>query len=235
MPKALGGTEVSPYRARERRSPVIRGGVVFGSILPKEARFFELFRQQAAKNVEGCKAFQTMLGDLEHAPEHSRRIKDLEHEGDVITHKTIELLHKTFITPFDRDDMHRLMSRLDDVLDFVEASSQRVYLYGITKATDPARELAVLVVSSAELVEKAVRGLENLKEPEAIRETCMEINRVEHEADAILHSAVAALFRDETDIKTLIKWKEIYDYLETATDRCEDVANIIEGMVLEQA
>lgn len=205
------------------------------NVLPKEARFFDLFRQQAAKNVEGCKQFQIMLGDLDHAPEHQRKIKDLEHEGDVITHKTIEMLHKSFITPFDRDDMHRLMSKLDDVLDFVEASAQRVYLYGITKATDPARELAVLVVHAAELVEKAVKGLENIKEPEVIRETCIEINRVEHEADSVLHAAVAALFRDETDIKLLIKWKEIYDYLETATDRCEDVANIIEGMVLEQA
>ncbi len=208
---------------------------VFRNILPKEDRFFVLFRQQAAKAVEGCKAFQTMVGDLEHAVEHQKRIKDLEHEGDVITHKTIELLHKTFITPFDREDMHRLMSRLDDILDFVEASAQRVYLYGISRPTAPCRELAATVVSSAELVEKAVRELEHIKNPQAILETCIEVNRVENEADTILRTAVAALFRDEQDIKMLIKWKEIYDFLETATDRCEDVANIIEGIVLEHA
>jgi predicted phosphate transport protein (TIGR00153 family) len=208
---------------------------VFRNILPKESRFFDLFRQQAAKAVEGCKAFQAMLADLDHAVEHQKKIKDLEHEGDVITHRTIELLHKTFLTPFDREDMHRLMSRLDDILDFVEAAAQRVYLYGITSATSPSRELAATVVSAAELVEKAIHALERIKDPQAVLETCVEINRVENEADSILRTAVASLYRDEQDIRLLIKWKEIYDYLETATDRCEDVANIIEGIVLEHA
>ena len=208
---------------------------MFRNILPKEERFFALFREQAAKGVEGCKAFQVMLSDLDHAVEHQKRIKDLEHEGDVITHKTIELLHKTFITPFDRDDMHRLMSRLDDVLDFIEAAAQRVYLYGITKATVHSRELAATTVQSAQLVEKAIQGLERIKEPQAILETCIEVKRVENDADQILRTAVAELFRDEQDIRLLIKWKEIYDFLETCTDRCEDVANIIEGIVLEHA
>ena len=208
---------------------------MFRNILPKETRFFDLFRQQAAKAVEGCKAFQTMLMDMGNVVEHQKHIKDLEHEGDLITHRTIELLHKTFLTPFDRDDMHRLMSRLDDILDFVEAASTRVYLYGIVQATPPARELAATVVSAAELVEKAIQGLEHIQDADRILATCIEINRVENDADSILRNAVASLFRDEQDIRMLIKWKEIYDYLETATDRCEDVANIIEGIVLEHA
>jgi hypothetical protein len=162
-----------------------------------------------------------------------RRISDIEHETDTITHRCVEALHKTFITPIDRDSIHRLITRMDDVMDYVEAAAERVELYELTTMTSDARDLADVLHRSAQQVELAVRGLRTLKDPQATLKLCIDINRLENEADAILRRSVARLFKEEKDPIIVIKWKEIYENLENASDRCEDVANIIEGVILE--
>jgi predicted phosphate transport protein (TIGR00153 family) len=208
---------------------------MFARLATRESKFFDLFSGSADLIVKAAGEFRVMLDDLSQVEKYSKNIKDLEHRADEITHTTIELLHKTFITPLDREDIHQLITELDDILDFIEAASQRIYLYGITHVTPEAIELADVCVTSAEFVQKAIYGLRNLKNPELVIKNCVEINRLENEADQLLRAGMAKLFRDEPDTRQLIKLKEIYELLETVTDRCEDVANVIEGIVLEYA
>ncbi len=208
---------------------------VFTQLVPREARFFDHFREMADLIVQGAKEFQDLAADIHQIERRSKSIKAIEHKADEITHRTMELLHRTFITPLDREDIHVLISRLDDILDFIEAASQRIFLYGITETTPEIRELARVCVLSAEQVRKAVYGLSNLTQSDLIIQACVEINRLENEGDQVLRAGIAKLFRDEPDTRQLIKIKEIYELLETVTDRCEDVANVIEGIVLEYA
>ena len=167
----------------------------------------------------------------------AERIKQIEHECDEITHAVVEGLHRTFITPIDRNDIYRLITKMDDIMDFVEAAADRFALYEIPKGpmTKEAIDLARCLVSSAEHVLGATNGIRDLKRPNGILEHCIEINRLENVADSILRGALARLFREEKDPIAVIKWKEIYETLESATDRCEDVANIIEGVLLENS
>jgi uncharacterized protein Yka (UPF0111/DUF47 family) len=185
---------------------------MFGRLLPRETSFFDFFERHAALTVEGTKEFLSMVSTGANVEGKAKRIKEIEHETDVITHHCVEALHKTFITPIERDDIHRLITKMDDVMDFVEAAAERISLYEISQMTQEVKDLADVLVRAAE----EVFGLEN-------------------DADAILRKAVARLFKEERDPITIIKWKEIYEFLEVATDRCEDVANIIEGVVLEHA
>ncbi|MBM4303177.1 MAG: DUF47 domain-containing protein [Deltaproteobacteria bacterium] len=208
---------------------------MFGGFIPKEGRFFELFKNQSKLITEAAGEFRALLAHLDEVEKRVRNIKDIEHKGDEIIHTTMDLLHKTFITPLDREDIHELSSKLDDVLDFIDAAAQRVLLYEIKQMPNEGRELAEVCVQAVQKVEIAIGYLDNLKDPSAIKNICVDINRLENEADYILRGAVAKLFRDENDIKNLIKFKEVYEILETVTDRCEDVANIIDGIVLEYA
>ena len=208
---------------------------MFGRLLPKETSFFDFFEQHARLTVEGCKEFTSMVATAANIEAKAKRIQDIEHETDVITHRCVEALHRTFITPIERDDIHRLITKMDDIMDFVEAASERITLYELTAMTPEVRDLADVLYRAAQEVEEACKGLRNLKAPEALLRKCIDINRLENEADAILRRAVARLFKEEKDPIAVIKWKEIYENLENATDRCEDVANIIEGVVLENA
>jgi uncharacterized protein len=204
-------------------------------LLPHDASFFAHFEHQGKKTVEGCRAFLDMVeqpGDMERRAE---RVKQIEHECDEITHAVVEALHKTFITPIDRNDIYRLITKMDDIMDLVEAAADRVALYEIPTMTKEAAELARCLVDSAEHVLNAVSGIRDLGKPNGILQHCIEINRLENVADGILRGALARLFREEKDPIAVIKWKEIYETLESATDRCEDVANIIEGVVLENS
>ena len=204
-------------------------------LLPHDASFFAHFEHQGKKTVEGCRAFLDMVeqpGDMERRAE---RVKQIEHECDEITHAVVEALHKTFITPIDRNDIYRLITKMDDIMDLVEAAADRLALYQIPTMTKEAAELARCLVDSAEHVLNAVSGIRDLGKPNGILQHCIEINRLENVADGILRGALARLFREEKDPIAVIKWKEIYETLETATDRCEDVANIIEGVVLENS
>lgn len=206
------------------------------ALIPREKMFFDLFVQAGGKIVEACAVFERFLGDMEHAEAHARRIKTIEHEADEITHRTVDLLHKTFVTPLDRDDIHRLISRLDDVLDLIDAAASRIALYEIRTALPEAHEFARVLSSAAQHLQTLLAGLANAKKArEEVLRTCIEVNRLENEGDTILRGALAKLFREEQDLRLVMKWKEIFEDLETATDRCEDVANIVEGIVIELA
>jgi uncharacterized protein len=204
-------------------------------LLPREESFFDAFEHHASKTVEGCRAFVDMAQGKASSGDACPRIKAIESECDTITHHVVERLHKVFITPIDRNDIFRLISKMDDVMDFVEAAAQRVALYGVKSDNKELWDLARVLVSGAERMSEAVAGLRNLKHPQVILEKCVEINRLENEADVQLRGAIAKLFTEEKDPIQVIKWKEIYELVETATDRCEDVANIIEGVVLENS
>lgn len=204
-------------------------------LLPREEDFFGLFERHAALAVEGAREMQRLLQGGQNARVLAARIKEIEHECDVLTHACVERLHKTFITPFDREDIHRLITRMDDVMDYVEEAAVSVMLYELVEMTAPARELGDVLVRSTEAVAIAVGGLKNVKQSEGILKACIEVNRLENEGDEILRNGLATLFREAKDPLLVLKWKTVYEALETATDRCEDVANIIEGVVLEHA
>jgi predicted phosphate transport protein (TIGR00153 family) len=208
---------------------------MFGRFLPKETSFFDFFEQHAALTVEGTKEFLSLVTTGANIETKAKRVSDIEHETDVITHRCVEALHKTFITPIDRDNIHRLITRMDDVMDFVEAAAERIALYELTVMTQDVRDLADVLVRAAQQVELATKGLRNLKDPQSILKQCIDINRLENESDQILRRAVARLFKEEKDPIMVIKWKEVYENLENAADRCEDVANIIEGVILEHS
>ena len=206
---------------------------MFGRFLPRETSFFDFFEQHAALTIEGTKEFLSMVTTGANIATKCRRISDIEHETDTITHRCVEALHKTFITPIDRDAIHRLITRMDDVMDYVEAAAERIELYEISTMTSDVRDLSDVLHRSAQQVEVAIRELRTLKDTQHTLKLCIDINRLENEADAILRRSVARLFKEEKDPIMVIKWKEIYENLENASDRCEDVANIIEGVILE--
>ena len=208
---------------------------MFERLMPRQVAFFDYFDRMAAKALEGSRALLEMLEAFDDVAERAGRIKTIEHEGDMITHECIEELHKTFITPIDRDSIHRLVTRMDDVLDLIESVAQRMSLYEIDAPTPESIGLARVLLLSVEQVGKAVRGLRDMKNAREIQAECVEINRLENEADTLLRLAVGALFRDGKDPLTVMKWKELYEGIEEATDRCEDVANLVEGIVLEHA
>jgi predicted phosphate transport protein (TIGR00153 family) len=197
--------------------------------------FFDLFERHAERTRAAAALLVTMLDGGTNAEQQAAQVKSVEHEGDEITHAVIERLHQTFITPFDRDDIHRLISRMDDVLDLIEATSERIWLYGIKTIEPDARELAVVLAKAVDGIAGAVHGLRDMKDRQALIAHCTEVNRLENEGDRLLRRAVARLFHEGADPIHVIKWKEIFDILESATDRCEDVANVIEGVALEYA
>ncbi len=208
---------------------------MFKRLLPRETSFFDFFERHAATTAKGCREFLELASSGTGADARAARIKEFEHEADAITHECVEALHKTFITPIERDDIYRLISRMDDIMDYVETAADQWALYEIRQTSPEVKELSEVLVRAAEELEHAVHGLRDMKHAEAISARCIDINRLENEADQILRKAMAKLFREEKDPVMVIKWKEIYENLETATDRCEDVANIIEGVVLEHA
>ena len=186
--------------------------------------------------VEGAKLLKDLLDDFTDVPRKCQAIKDVEHRGDDITHRAFSRLHTQFITPFDRSEIHRLLSRIDDVLDLADAAAERLGLYDIDSVLPEARELASVFVLQVERMEQAVNGLRNMKkDPQTILDACKEMNVLENQADSLTRRTMAKLFKRGNDPLTVMKWKEIIDLIEDATDRAEDVANVIEGVVLEHA
>jgi predicted phosphate transport protein (TIGR00153 family) len=208
---------------------------VLKALLPKKNEFFGLFSRHAALCVDGAARLQTMFGDLARAAEHASAIHAVEHEGDSVCQQTMELLHTSFITPIERSDIHLLSSRLDDILDDIEATAQKLWLYEVTTPRPDALEMAAHLVDATRAMRVAVDALAARPTSEHFRELCRAVKQVEKQNDRVLRGATARLFQEEQDPKTLIKWKEIYDDLEDAIDRCEDVANVIEGVALENA
>ena len=165
--------------------------------------------------------------------ERAVRIKQLEHQGDQIAHETFDLLNRTWITPIDREDIHVLVRNLDDVLDFIDAAAARIVLYRIASTTPELKKITSIIVQSAEAIQKALSLLSDLKHSRQILDACVEINRLENEADTVSQLAIGRLFNDSKDPIEVMKWKEIYDFVEGATDRCEDVANTLEAIVIK--
>lgn len=208
---------------------------MFGRFMPTEGKFFEFFNAHADLAVLASKQLVELVNDLPNVDTHARSINNLEKKADRITHDTVDLLHKTFITPLDRDEIHKLITTMDDILDLMEDVAEAISLYDVKDVTEEAKQLATICVTSCERVQKAVAMLSNMSNAGEILKITAEIDRLESDADRVLRAALSKLFREEDDVKRLIKLKAIYELLETITDKCEDVANIIEGIVLENA
>ncbi len=199
-------------------------------LLPTQVRFFDLFEAQSGKVLEGARALKELVHRYEHVDEKARRIKDIESEGDNITHSIIDRLNRTFITPFDREDMHALASGLDDVLDNVEGVASRLALFRVQTVTPESIQLVSVVERACGAIHEAVS---HLRDPKKILPFLIQINDLENQADFISRNTTARLFEEASDFRELIKWKELYGRLEATTDDCEDVANILEGIVVK--
>lgn len=204
-------------------------------LMPRSDGFFDDFDAQADATVRGARLLYELLQDSSDMHRKVAAIKEVEHQGDDIAHRAFERLHRQFITPFDRAEIHRLLGRIDDVLDLTDATAERLLLYEVGPAPQAAKELARVLVPCCEKLQQAVRLMRHIKNPAEILAACRDIKTMESEADALGRAAIAELFKSGKDPLSIIKWKEIYDLMETATDRCEDVANVIEGVVLEHA
>jgi len=204
-------------------------------LIPKEEAFFDLFRSQAANVVEGAKLLKNLLEDYTDVEQKRMLIEKCESAGDEIAHTIIEKLNTTFITPMDREDIHALTSALDDILDYINATSQRLQLYRVSSVTEDSIQLANVILRASEETEALVDSMEDMRNVKNMKGRWIEVNRLENEGDKISRNAIAGLFEQETNPIEVIKWKELYEHLETAIDKCEDAANIVESVVLKNA
>ncbi len=200
-------------------------------MIPRETKFFDMFAEMSSNLTQGASALRDLLKDFQNVTAGVQKVKDLEHKGDDLTHAVLIKLNQTFITPFDREDIHRLASSIDDVLDFVNSAADRLIMYKIKSAPQAAIDLANIIVKQSEELSKAVHLLE--KNPQKVLEYCVEVNRLENEADTVARDAIGKLFDNSTDPIQLIKIKELLEVLETATDKAEDAANVLETVVLK--
>lgn len=211
---------------------------IIAKLVPRENRFFELFNQHASLVAEASVVLSGLLHDYRdetQRPARIERINELEHNADRITHETVALLQTIFVTPLDRDDIHRLISRMDDILDLMQDAAESLHLYDVRQLTEFAIELAGLLQTCCMRLQSAVALLNNMRNaPEALK-LCREIDNLESQADRVMRAAISKLFRDEPDIRQLIKLKAVYEVLEAATDKCLDVANLIENITLQNA
>ena len=205
---------------------------MFG-LIPKDEKFFVMFKEMTTTIIEGAQLLKDMMDRFENPALSQKMIKDVEHKADQLTHDIIKKLNKSFVTPLDREDIYALSAALDDILDLIDASAQRIVMYNVENTTPEAKELAFLILKSCQTIDKAVALLGGKHEP--IAEYCVEVNALENEADRVCREAISRLFDEEKDPIQLIKWKEIYETLERATDKCEDAANILESVVVKNA
>ena len=210
---------------------------MFSRLMPREAKFFDLFDAHADLIVKGALRLAALVDDLEKEPEvlarHVQVIDEIETAADKVTHETIALLHTSFNTPLDRDEIHQLIMRMDDILDLIQDFAEAMYLYDIRQLTPEARQLSDIVAASCERVRSAVILLHKMDNAPVMLKLCREIDQLESDADRVMRTGVTKLFREEVEVRLLIKMKGIYELLESVTDRCEDVANIIEGVLIE--
>jgi len=209
---------------------------MFGRLLPKEGRFFDLFNAHAEQVVKAAHELKLLMDNFENREEHARLIDEAEHAADRITADTIRLLHTTFITPLDRDHIHQLINALDDICDLIQDATETLTLYDIRAITPETARLADIGVKCCERVKDVVKQLgDEDRKFENILKTCEEIDRLESDADRVMRAAVSRLFREEQDVREIIKMKAMYELLEEITDRCLDVANLAEGISLENS
>ena len=203
--------------------------------IPREEKFFDLFEQGAQNMVKAAQGLKNLVDIWEDVEERVGEITELEHQGDTIIHQIMAQLHRTFVTPFDREDIALLAHTLDDVTDFIHAAADAMFLHKVDPPSERAKELADIIVQAATEVEMAMPQLRRRGELKQILPRCVEINRLENMADRVFRSAIAELFEDSSDMARVIKWREIYEHMESATDRCEDVADVLEGVALKHA
>ena len=203
--------------------------------LPREEKFFGLFNKSAENMHQAANALNDLVTNWELVGSKVAEITEIEHRGDTITHDIIAQLHRTFIPPFDREDIALLAHTMDDIVDFIHAAADAMFIYKVEEPTERARELAEILVRAVTEVETAVRGLGDRARLKNVLTNCVEINRLENMADRVFRIAMSDLFEADTDVARIIKWREIYEHMEAATDRCEDVANVIEGVALKHA
>ena len=215
--------------------------MLFGKLLPREGNFFEMFNQHADKIVEAARAFSQLVAnynDVHLREQYNRDVDNAERAADRVTHDVNKLIHKTFITPIDRDQIHKLINTMDDVADLIQDSAETMALYDVRHMTEEITRLTDLSVRCCERVKEAVGLLSKLSDhntADAALKICEEIDKLESDADRVMRSAMSKLFREEPDVREVLKLKAIYELLETVTDKCEDVANVIEGIVLENS
>ena len=203
-------------------------------LIPKDVTFFDLFEKASGNLLEAGRLLVETMEHFEQVTEHAQRLERLEHDEDQLTHEMMAKLNTSFITPLDREDIHRLAVALDDVMDFIEATTERFVLYKVKAVTPEAKELAHVIASQVEQIHHIMPQLRHLRHQD-IMQYCKEINRLENAGDRVLRNAVAALFDSQANPLEVMKWRELYDLMETATDKCEDVAVAIEGIVLKNA
>ena len=215
--------------------------MLFGKLLPREGNFFEMFNQHADRIVEAARAFSQLVAnynDPHLREQYNRDVDNAERAADRVTHDVNRMIHQTFITPIDRDQIHTLINTMDDVADLIQDSAETMALYDVRQVNEEITRLTDLSVKCCERLKDAVALISKLADPasaEAALKTCEEIDRLESDADRVMRSAMSKLFREEPDVREVIKMKAIYELLETITDKCEDVANVIEGIVLENS
>jgi len=205
------------------------------TLVPKEEKFFDIL-EEAADNVEkAAHAFHDLVRNWSPESDKIKLIRDLEHEGDRMTHEVIDKLNRTFITPLDREDIHNLATELDDVVDIIQATMDRMLLYRIDRTTPQLTNMVEVLVRGTEVIGKAIKSLRDMKHTRRTLDFCIEANRLENEGDALLKAALEDLFSGQKEVLHIIKWKEVYEAAEYATDKCEDIANVIEGIIVKNA
>jgi len=204
------------------------------ALLPKDAIFFDLFERQAGLLKEAASQLVALTEDFTNVKEKRQEIEKLEHKGDQVTHDIYEQLNRTFIAPLESDEISRLASTLDEVLDYIDGSAEKMFYYSIESTDSPMIELAKLIHMSTSEIESAVKSIRSLKDPRYIEERCIEVNRLENLADDVLAHAITDLFKT-TDAIRIIKLKDIYEHLEIATDNCEDVANVLSDIAIRHS
>jgi uncharacterized protein Yka (UPF0111/DUF47 family) len=200
---------------------------------PREEKFFDLFEELANKIEAGGKLFLELAESGSYSEAQVARLKEIEHEADIITHRTYEKMHTTFLTPLDREDIHCLINKMDSILDMTEAAAARIILYRVKKPAVELIEQARILSEAIGKVKTIIHALRDMKHAQLILQTSVEINTLENAGDVVLRAAMAHLFENEQDVRELIKWKEIHERIEEAIDVCEDVSNIVEGIVLK--
>ena len=215
--------------------------MIFGKLLPREGNFFELFNQHADRTVEAAQAFQQLVlnyGDVHLRAKYNQDVDNAERAADRVTHEVNRALHKTFITPIDREQIHGLINAMDDILDLLQDSAEVMQLYDLKNVSEDVIRLGEISVKCCERVQHVVSLLPKLSQAsvaDAALKTCEEIDKLESDADRVMRSAMSKLFREEPDVREVIKLKQIYEILETVTDRCKDVAGTVEAIVLENS
>ncbi len=204
-------------------------------LFPREENFFEFFEELADKIAEGGQIFLEMTQKKDYSEAIVTKLKQIEHEADGITHKTYEKMHKTFLTPIDREDIYALVNKMDSIMDVIEATAVRIYLYKVKNPSDKIIIQARILNEAIKKLKRIVHSMRNMKNSEMILDGCVEVNTLENEGDIAIRTIMAELFAQEKDPIELVKWKDIYQLLEEAIDVCEDVSNIVEGIVLKHA